>query len=70
MNSGAGAGGLGPVASVDAMLGAVYEHLRATPPQQRDGLAKLVVVVLRPEDARIVDNGAAKHGFRLEREAG
>ena len=66
---GAVAGGLGPVASVDAMMGAVHEHLRASPPEQRDGLAKLVFVVLRPEDARIVEGGAAKHGFPLEREA-
>ncbi len=66
---GAGAGGLGPVVSVDAMMRAVLEHLRASSPEQRDALAMLVFVVLRPEDTRIVEAGAAKYGFPLEREA-
>ena len=36
---GAGAGGLGAVASLDAMMGAVHEHMRASSPEQRDALA-------------------------------
>jgi O-acetyl-ADP-ribose deacetylase (regulator of RNase III) len=64
---GAGAGGLGPVASVDAMMRAVHEHLRSSSTgEQRDAVAKLVFVVLRAEDARIVDACASKHGFALE----
>lgn len=64
---GAGAGGLGPVASLDAMMGGVREHLRTTSPEARDAVAKLVFVVLRPEDARLVELGAAKHGLPIER---
>jgi O-acetyl-ADP-ribose deacetylase (regulator of RNase III) len=66
---GAGAGGLGPVASLDAMMSAVHEHLRRWSPEERDALARLVFVVLRPEDARLVEAGAAKHGFTVERPA-
>ncbi len=64
---GAGAGGLGPVSSVNAMIGAVHEHLRASSADERETLAKLVFVVLRPEDARVVELGAAKYCFPLER---
>lgn len=63
---GAGAGGLGPVASLDAMIAAVHEYLRASSPEERDVIAKLVFVVLKPEDARIVALGAAKYGFTVE----
>lgn len=63
---GAGAGGLGPVASLDAMMSSVHEHLRAASPEERGTVAKLVFVVLRPEDARVVENAAAKHGFVIE----
>lgn len=64
---GAGAGGLGPVASLDAMMGAAYEWLRASSPEERNALAKLVFVVLGPEDARLVELAAAKYGFAIER---
>jgi|HigsolmetaAR202D_1030399.scaffolds.fasta_scaffold50913_1 hypothetical protein len=49
------------------MIGAVHEHLRASSPDEREILAKLVFVVLRPEDARVVELGAAKYGFPIER---
>lgn len=64
---GAGAGGLGPVASLDAMMGAVREFLRASLPEERDAVDRLVFVVLRPEDARLVELGAARQGFTIER---
>lgn len=63
---GAGAGGLGPVVSVDAMMGAVHQHLRVSPPGERDALARLIFVVREPENARVVERGAAKYGFPLE----
>lgn len=65
---GAGAGGLGVVASLDAMMGAVRDHLRASP-DAREAIAELVFVVLNPEDARVVEQGAAKHGFPIARRA-
>ena len=64
---GAGAGGLGPVASLDAMMAGVHEYLRASSPSAREALLKLVFVVLRPEDARVVELGAARHGLAIER---
>ncbi len=63
---GAGAGGLGPVASVDVMMGAVHEHLRGLAPEQRGEIAELVFVVLQPTDARLVELGAAKHGLTVD----
>lgn len=64
---GAGAGGLGPIASLDAMMGSVHEYLRGSSAEERDALAKLVFVVLRPEDARLVELAAAKYGFAIRR---
>jgi O-acetyl-ADP-ribose deacetylase (regulator of RNase III) len=64
---GAGAGGLGPVVSLDAMMGGVHEYLRASSPEQRKVLAKLVFVVLRSDDVRLVELAATKYGFSVER---
>jgi O-acetyl-ADP-ribose deacetylase (regulator of RNase III) len=58
---GAGAGGLGTIISLDAMMRGVHEHLRATSPAERHAVAKLVFAVLRAEDARLVELAAAKH---------
>ncbi len=64
---GAGHGGLGPIVSLEAMLGALKEHLREATPVQRDVLAKLVFVVLKPEDARLVEHAAARYSLAVER---
>ncbi len=63
---GAGAGGLGPTVSVDAMMAAVRDHLR-TSPEVDEALAELVFVVLNPEDVRLVESAAAEHGLSIER---
>lgn len=56
---GAVANKLGPVASLDTMMNRVHEHLRGSSPKERDALAQIVFVVLRPEDARLVERAAA-----------
>lgn len=58
---GAGAGGLGPVVSLEAMMGAVRDS-----PEESKSIGELVFVVLKPEDARVVESGASKLGFKLE----
>lgn len=62
-----GHGGLGAVTSLDAMLSGAQQHLKQLSPEARSTLAKLVVVVLEPSDARLVELAAARHGLRFER---
>ena len=64
---GAGHGGLGAVTSLDAMLSGAQQHLKQLSPEAWSTLAKLVVVVLEPSDARLVELAAARHGVRFER---
>lgn len=64
---GAGAGGLGPMASLDAMLKAVSEYRAASSSENETGLAKLVFVVLKAEDAQIVEREAQRHGLTVEK---
>jgi O-acetyl-ADP-ribose deacetylase (regulator of RNase III) len=60
---GAGAGGLGAVASLDAMMGSVRKHLRESDSDQLRAIARLVFVVLQPGDARLVELAATKHSL-------
>lgn len=62
---GAGAGGLGAVASLDAMMASIREHLSGSATDHRSVLAKLVFVVLQASDARLVELAATKHGLRV-----
>lgn len=63
---GAGAGGLGPIVSLDAMMGSVRKFLRAASPVERDAVAELVFVVLDANVARLVALAAEKHGLVIE----
>lgn len=60
---GAGHGGLGPVSSADAMLGAVHSHLHQT---NRTGLAAITFAVLKQAHLRVIHHAATKWNFRLQ----
>ena len=60
---GAGHGGLGTIASVDVMMGALAEHLRDSPAEERGVLARVLFCVPAPQDARLVPLAASKHGL-------
>ena len=60
---GAGHGGLGPVAALDAMMKALAEHLRGAHAEDRERLQAVVFAVLTAEEARLVPLAAARHGL-------
>jgi O-acetyl-ADP-ribose deacetylase (regulator of RNase III) len=60
---GAGHGGLSPLVALDVLMGALGEHLRESPPEEREVLARVVFTVLSPQDARLVALAAEKHGL-------
>ncbi len=62
---GAGHGGLGPIVALDVMMGALAGHLRDSPAEDRDALARVLFCVLTPQDARLVALAAGKHGLTL-----
>ena len=59
---GAGAGGLGPVPSAEAVLGAVRTFLERHG-QEAVSIDRLVVAVLSPAEARLVEAAAARVGI-------
>jgi O-acetyl-ADP-ribose deacetylase (regulator of RNase III) len=63
---GAGHGGLGPIVALDTMMGALAEHLRESPSEEREVLARIVFTVLSPQDARLVALAAGKHGLPFQ----
>ena len=62
---GAGHGGLGGIASLDVMMGALAAHLHDSPAEEREVLARVVFCVLSPQEARLVPLAASKHGVPL-----
>jgi hypothetical protein len=60
---GAGHGGLGPISSLDAMMRALGEHLRAAPADDRERLGAVAFAVLTAEEERLVPLAAARHGL-------
>jgi len=63
---GAGAGGMGAIKSMDVMMSVLSDRLKS--PEQRDGLAKLIFVVLEPKVADLVEKCADKYNLRIERQ--
>ena len=60
---GAGHGGLGAVAALDAMMGGLRDHLDTCPAEDRPAIGQLVFAVPNSSEARLVPLAAARHGF-------
>jgi O-acetyl-ADP-ribose deacetylase (regulator of RNase III) len=61
---GAGSGGLGTVASLDAMMGATVDWMLGHP-AEREVLSRVIFTVLDPRDAELVALAAARHGLPI-----
>jgi O-acetyl-ADP-ribose deacetylase (regulator of RNase III) len=64
---GAGHGGLGAIASLDAMMSGLKDALASLEPSQRAALARIVICVLSPNEARLVTQAADSHGLAIDR---
>jgi O-acetyl-ADP-ribose deacetylase (regulator of RNase III) len=62
---GAGVGGLGVTTAVEAMVTALREVAGDLAPADRGRIQRVVFAVLRPEDARVLERTAEKHGLQL-----
>ncbi|WP_375769156.1 macro domain-containing protein [Archangium gephyra] len=60
---GAGHGGLGPIVTLDVLMGALRDFLHESPAEERETLARVVFAVLTPEQARLVALAAGKQGL-------